>query len=186
VIGEYPFSRPLICIIPVSDIAEIWENVKYQNCGNLGKNCGNLATYRLRKSGNIVDIKSAEIWEKNAEIWQLTTFHMRNSGNLLIFLNLRKYGKMLRNCGVFPKLLLLFVWLWATILEKNNTHSHHNAPYNAAHITPHITPLITPLIMPLIMRLITPLITILITPLITRRITLLIMLLITQLITRPT
>jgi hypothetical protein len=40
-----------------------------------GKKCGNMATY---------------------------DFSYANSGNLSIFLNLRKYGKMLRNCGVFP------------------------------------------------------------------------------------
>jgi hypothetical protein len=54
-------------------IAEIWERSRYQKCGNMGKKCRNMAT-----------------------------FHMRNSGNLSIFLILRKYGKMLRNCGVFP------------------------------------------------------------------------------------
>jgi hypothetical protein len=74
----------------------------YQYCGNLGKNCGNLGKKRgnlgknikIAKSGEKVDIKSAEIWEKRGN---MATFHMRNSGNLSIFLNLRKCGKMLRS-----------------------------------------------------------------------------------------
>jgi hypothetical protein len=33
------------CFLP--NIAEIWENVKYQNCGNLGKNCGNLGKIQI-------------------------------------------------------------------------------------------------------------------------------------------
>jgi hypothetical protein len=63
--------------------AEICEKFKYKNCGNLGKK----SISKLRKSGKIMR-KSGNL--------------LRNSGNLSIFLNLRKYGKILRNV-CFPK-----------------------------------------------------------------------------------
>jgi hypothetical protein len=94
----------------MSDIAEIWENVKYQNCGNLEKNCGNLGKNygnlgkncgNLGKKSNII---SAEIWENNAEIWQLQDllaeiWKLIDCGNLAT-----SCGNMnATQCGLFQK-----------------------------------------------------------------------------------
>jgi hypothetical protein len=81
----------------MSDIAEIWENVKYQNCGNLGKNCGNL--------GKKSNIKSAEIWENNAEIWQLQDL-LAEIWQLIDFFILRKSGNLLRKYECHPKIVM--------------------------------------------------------------------------------
>jgi hypothetical protein len=83
------------------NIAEIWENVKYQNCGNLGKNCGNLG----KNCGNLgkkSNIKSAEIWENNAEIWQLQDL-LAEIWQLIDFFILRKYGNLLRKYECHPQ-----------------------------------------------------------------------------------
>jgi hypothetical protein len=66
----------LYCPHFLPNIAEIWENVKYQNCGNLAK-------------------KTAEIWEKTAEIWLKFKYKNKNCGNLgkKSISKVRKYGE---------------------------------------------------------------------------------------------
>jgi hypothetical protein len=53
-------------------IAEIWEKSRYQKCGNMGKNCGNMATYDFSYAEfwQLIDFSQfAEIWENVAELW---------------------------------------------------------------------------------------------------------------------
>jgi hypothetical protein len=74
------------------NIAELWENVKYQNCGNLGK-------------------KTAEIWEKTAEIWEKSQIS-----------KVRKSGKITRKFGNFKICLrksgnLSIAEIWQLIAE---------------------------------------------------------------------
>jgi hypothetical protein len=81
------------------NIAELWENVKYQNCGNLGK-----------KTAEIWE-KTAEIWEKTAEIWEKSQIS-----------KVRKSGKITRKFGNFKICLrksgnLSIAEIWQLIAE---------------------------------------------------------------------
>jgi hypothetical protein len=68
-------------------IAEIWEKSRYQKCGNMGKKCGNMATYDFSYAEfrQLIDFSQfAEIWENVAELW---CFPLKVLKSLLLSLN---------------------------------------------------------------------------------------------------